>query len=85
MVRFWCYIEGQSDYFSTSISPDKLIDDLKKQIYTEQQMRFIVQCTPANLTLTKVCYHDLYVNITVIMNGLCWLMTSTGRCGFRYG
>jgi hypothetical protein len=56
MIRFWCYIEGKRSYFSTFVSPDLTIGELKKQIYFQEQIRFIVQGGPSVLTLTKVCY-----------------------------
>jgi Crinkler effector protein N-terminal domain len=52
MIKLWCYTEGRRDIFSISISPDRTIDDLKKQIYDEQ----VVGCGSAKLTLTKVRY-----------------------------
>jgi hypothetical protein len=58
MAVLWCYVEGEHNIFSVSISPDdtsSTIDALKKQIYDEQ-VKFIVACGSARLTLTKVCY-----------------------------
>jgi Crinkler effector protein N-terminal domain len=55
MIKLWCYTEGRRDVFSISISPDRIIDDLKKQIYDEQ-VKSIVGCGSARLTLTKVRY-----------------------------
>ncbi|KAF8490351.1 hypothetical protein F5888DRAFT_1129431 [Russula emetica] len=54
MTELWCYIQGERDYFRVSISPNHTINDLKKQIYDEQLVQFIVQCSPSDLTLTKV-------------------------------
>jgi hypothetical protein len=52
----WCYIEGKHDIFSVSISSNRSINDQKKIIYDEQHVRRIVQCSPSDLTLTKVRY-----------------------------
>jgi hypothetical protein len=56
MVRLWFYIEGQRDVSGIFISPDLTIHDLKKQIYVEEHIQFIVQCSPTGLTLTRVRY-----------------------------
>jgi hypothetical protein len=56
MIQLWGYVEGKRGYFRTSVSPDLKIYDLMKQIYAQEQIQFIVQCSPSDLTLTKVCY-----------------------------
>jgi hypothetical protein len=56
MTQLWCYIEGKRDISGISISPDLTIHDLKKQIYAEEHIQFIVQCSPTDLALTKVRY-----------------------------
>ena len=81
LIILWCYIEGQPNCFrvSVSISPSCIVDELVKQIY-DQHVKFIVECSYASLTLTKVgLTRDLYVNINVITNVLCWFMTPAGQ------
>ena len=78
MTNLWCYIEGDGDIFGVSIPPDHKIDDLKKGIYNEAPSCF-VGYDHVDLTLTKVCCHDLYVNINVT-NVLCLFITSAGQC-----
>lgn len=56
MNELWCYIEGERDIFSVSMSPNHTIDDLKKQICDEQHSKLIAQCSPSDLTLKKVRY-----------------------------
>ena len=56
MIKLWCYIEGDRDVFSVSISPNDFIDDLKKQIYNKGSRRHFVGFDPSDLTLTKVRY-----------------------------
>ena len=51
----WCYIEGECDIFGVSISPNRTIHDMKKQIYDEER-RPIDECAPTDLALAKVCY-----------------------------
>ena len=52
MTKLWCYIEGECNIFSVSISPNRTIDALKNKVHDEQQ----VQCSPSDLILTKVRY-----------------------------
>ena len=56
MIKLWCHIEGKHDYFRVSIPPDRTIDDLKKQIYNEQNDQSFAQCGSSDLALTKVLY-----------------------------
>ena len=56
MTELWCYIEGERDIFSVSVSPNHTIDDLKKKICNEQHSKLTVQCSPSDLILKKVRY-----------------------------
>ena len=56
MTVLWCYIEGKRNIFSVTISPDCTIYTLKTQIYEAERIQFISQCSPSDLTLTKVHY-----------------------------
>ncbi len=55
MTELWCYIEGQCDIFSVSISPHFDIDDLAGQI-KEQWSHLLLRVDAGSLTLTKVRY-----------------------------
>ena len=75
MINLWCYIEGECNIFKVCVPPYQTVDVLKCAIYNKGSSRSFVGYNPMDLTLTKVLYHDLYVN-TNITNGLCWLVTS---------
>jgi hypothetical protein len=75
MINLWCYIEGECNIFNVCVPPYQTVDVLKCAIYNKGSSRSFVGYDPMDLTLTKVLYHDLYVN-TNITNGLCWLVTS---------
>ena len=55
VIKLWVYIEGLKSPFSVSIEPQSTIHDLKQKIYDEEA-KFIVECGPSELTLTKVRY-----------------------------
>ena len=76
MINLWCYIEGQHDVFQISISPNvTAIDGLKKLIYDEQ-INPSAKYGPSSLTLIKVHYAMISLNVGV-MNDF-FRTTSTG-------
>ena len=56
MINLWCYIEGERHLFNVSISPDRTIHNLKKEIHKQGRSSLFVGCDPIQLTLTRVCY-----------------------------
>jgi len=58
MTKLWVYIQGQNIIFSTSISPQDRIDDLRHQIYDAAQ-KSIAKFDSISLTLTKVRFITL--------------------------
>ncbi len=55
MTKLWCYVEGERNFFSVSISPDQTIYGLKKQIKEERSNLFL-GVDAAIIALSKVCY-----------------------------
>ena len=75
-MNIWYYIEGKPAYFSVYIPPGDDISDLINEICKTVVPRKRPFGPHSN---EGVLYHDLYVDIKVITNGLCWLMKSTGQ------
>ncbi len=55
MTKLWYYIEGGSEIFSISISPDHTIHDLREQIKEERSN--LLGVNAASLTLSEVRYY----------------------------
>ena len=59
-MELWCYVEGQRDIFSVSISCRDTIDRLRTEIHNKGSSRFFVGYDPMDLILTKVRYIMIY-------------------------
>jgi hypothetical protein len=65
MTVLWFHIQGEYGMFNVSVSPNTHVADLKRAIHKEGSSRSFVGYDAKDLILTRVLYHDLYVNTIV--------------------